>query len=159
MSQSSLEEKYHAMMAEDAIVSDWMSISQDEVNRFGRLTRDIDPQHMDPDWAREHGLFDHTILYGFQILSMMTALTSGLRDRMPSDGHQVNYGFDKIRFISPIAVEDRFRDHIRLTDVRRREDGGIVATTEHRIEVEGREVPALVAEWLSVTYEDNEIAA
>lgn len=145
-------EQLSERIGETLLVSDWLSISQEEVDAFGRLTRDPDPMHMDPDWARTHGPFGETVLYGFLTLSLLPALAKGLRFRHGEHepGYDVNYGFNRIRFVSPIPVGRRFRDHVVLKAVERRPDGGLLVTTEHTIEVEGGERPALVAEWLGL---------
>lgn len=141
-----------ARVGEELMVSDWTSVSQAEVDAFGRLTRDLDPMHMDPDWAREHGPFGETVLYGFFTLALLPSLCEGLRFR-PGEGesgYDVNYGFNRIRFVSPIPVGRRFRNRIILKKLETRPEGALLVTTENRIEVEGAERPALVAEWLGL---------
>jgi acyl dehydratase len=64
----------------------------------------------------------------------------------------VNYGLNKLRFIAPVSSGKRIRSRFRLLDVTERSPGVLQSTTEVTVEIEGEEKPALVAEWVSLTY-------
>jgi acyl dehydratase len=133
-------------------VSDWVLIDQAMISDFGRITRDPDPMHVDPEWAAKNSPFGGTIAFGFQTMSLLTHLLRSIhKDDLTSlaQGVNLNYGFDRMRLIAPVKVNSRIRG--RFTLGAERADGGgrkirkVLAT----IEIEGEERPALVAEWLS----------
>lgn len=145
-------ETLSSLVGQEILVSDWISISQDEIDAFGRVTRDIDPMHMDPGYAREHSPFGQTVLFGFQTLSMLSHLCSPIRYRHDGGvvGYDLNYGLNRVRFISPVPVNARFRNRMSIKSVEQREDGSYLITSENMIEIEGQERPALVAEWIGL---------
>ncbi len=145
-------ETLSSLVGQEIMVSDWISISQDEIDAFGKVTRDIDPMHMDPNYARDHSPFGQTILFGFQTLSMLSHLCSPIRYRHGGDvaGYDLNYGLNRVRFISPVPVNARFRNRMAIKSVEQREDGSYLVTSENTIEIEGQERPALVAEWIGL---------
>ncbi|MBW7945032.1 MAG: MaoC family dehydratase [Sphingomonadaceae bacterium] len=145
-------ETLSSLVGQEILVSDWISISQDEIDAFGRVTRDIDPMHMDPGYAREHSPFGQTVLFGFQTLSMLSHLCSPIRYRHDGGvvGYDLNYGLNRVRFISPVPVNARFRNRMSIKSVEQREDGSYLITSENTIEIEGQERPALVAEWIGL---------
>ena len=150
-------ETLSSLVAQEILVSDWISISQDEIDAFGKVTRDIDPMHVDPDYAREHSPFGQTILFGFQTLSMLSHLCSPIRYRHDGGviGYDLNYGLNRVRFISPVPVNARFRNRMSIKSVEQREDGAYLITSENTIEIEGQERPALVAEWIGLVSREN----
>ncbi|BBE34490.1 MaoC family dehydratase [Sphingosinicella microcystinivorans] len=141
-----------SLVGQEILVSDWISLSQDEIDAFGRVTRDIDPMHMDPEYARKHSPFGQTVLFGFQTLSMLSHLCSPIRYRHDGGaiGYDLNYGLNRVRFISPVPVNARFRNRMTIKSVEQREDGAYLITSENTIEIEGQERPALVAEWIGL---------
>lgn len=145
-------ETLSSLVGQEILVSDWISISQDEIDAFGRVTRDIDPMHMDPEYAREHSPFGQTILFGFQTLSMLSHLCSPIRYRHDGGvvGYDLNYGLNRVRFISPVPVNARFRNRMSIKSVEQRDDGAYLITSENTIEIEGQDRPALVAEWIGL---------
>lgn len=150
-------ETLSSLVGQEILVSDWISISQDEIDAFGKVTRDIDPMHVDPDYAREHSPFGQTILFGFQTLSMLSHLCSPIRYRHDGGviGYDLNYGLNRVRFISPVPVNARFRNRMLIKSVEQREDGAYLITSENTIEIEGQERPALVAEWIGLVSREN----
>lgn len=151
-------ETLSSLVGQEILVSDWISISQEEIDAFGRVTRDIDPMHMDPEYAREHSPFGQTILFGFQTLSMLSHLCSPIRYRHGGGtiGYDLNYGLNRVRFISPVPVNARFRNRMSIKSVEQREDGAYLITSENTIEIEGQERPALVAEWIGLASREND---
>ncbi|WP_374598438.1 MaoC family dehydratase [Sphingosinicella sp.] len=150
-------ETLSSLVGQEILVSDWISISQEEIDAFGKVTRDIDPMHVDPNYAREHSPFGQTILFGFQTLSMLSHLCSPIRYRHDGGvvGYDLNYGLNRVRFISPVPVNARFRNRMTIKSVEQREDGAYLITSENTIEIEGQERPALVAEWIGLVSREN----
>jgi acyl dehydratase len=139
--------------AEDsALVSDWLVIDQDMISRFGELTLDPDPMHMDPEWAKANGPYGGTIAYGFLTISLLSHLVHLVRSDTggPRTGHYLNYGFDRLRLVSPVRTGSRIRGRFLVKDRKPDEKGRILNRYDCSIEIEGQDRPALVAEWLSL---------
>jgi len=136
-------------------VSEWFTITQDMISKFGAATLDADPMHDDPDWAKEQGPYGSTIAYGFKTGGRLTRLMrSALGEEVSLEpsaaGYPLNYGFDRLRLVAPVPCNSRIRGRFTLTDRTIDERDRIVQRVAAVIEIEGQARPALVAEWLSV---------
>lgn len=138
-------------VGDDLGTSEWLLITQEDIDLFARSTRDHDPMHVDPVWAAEQGPFPTTVAFGFLTLALTTHLSHQARP-WPPGWYGLNYGVDRVRFIAPVPVDTRVRGHFRCLDITERPDGGLLVRTGVTIEREGEERPALVAEWLGVMY-------
>lgn len=134
-------------------VSDWVVVDQAMIDAFGAVTLDRDPMHVSPDWAAEHSPFDETIAFGFLTISLLTALLRSALGEHPAgpaegSGYYLNYGFDRLRLLTPVRVGSRVRG--RFSQLRQVQDeaGRWKTTFGCTIEIEGGDRPALVAEWL-----------
>jgi acyl dehydratase len=132
--------------------SQWIEIDQEMISQFGALTRDPDPMHIDPDWAKVNSPYGHTIAFGFLTLSLLTHL---LHDAMSRDtkrdaGHYLNYGFDKVRLVAPVPVNSKIRGRFCLLERKSDAKDRYLSRIYAEIEVDGAEKPALVAEWLAM---------
>lgn len=129
--------------------SDWFEITQDRVNDYADVSMDHQWIHVDVERAKQ-GPFGAPIAHGNLTIAVMGHLPqSQAPSQPPLEGHKlsINYGFDRIRFPSPVRVGDR----IRATSTLRRAEikGGMIETmNEIVVEIEGQEKPALVAESL-----------
>lgn len=129
-------------------VSNWHVVDQESINAFGNATCDPDPNHMDPDWARENNPFGFTIAFGFQTLSLLTFLCKEAGIKPSGVVEEFNYGIDSARFMAPVPCESRIRAKCVLKDVRARGPRHKILTVHVEVEVEGGKKPALVADWL-----------
>ncbi|MBY6064152.1 MaoC family dehydratase [Pseudidiomarina sediminum] len=139
-------------VGKDFGVSDWVSFSQQDIDTFGKITRDIDPYHMNVEWAAEHSPFKSTIAYGFLTLSMLTYFCHQILDwpqlsGTEPEGMGLNYGFDKVRFLAPVPVNTKIRGRMKLIDLEERHPGEWLRTFDCTIEIEGSDKPALIAVW------------
>jgi acyl dehydratase len=131
--------------------SDWLEITQERVNTFADATGDHQWIHVDPERAKD-GPFGGTIAHGYLTLSlgpvlMPTILTvSGIK-------MGVNYGADKVRFLSPVKVGSRIRLGAELTNVEELPGNGAQVYMTFTFEIEGSEKPAAVAEIIFRYYE------
>ena len=135
--------------------SPWTVVSQDMIDGFGAVTLDPDPMHIDPEGARENGPFGGTIAFGFLTMSLLThflhsALGSSPHRDPHTSGYYLNYGFDRLRLVSPVHAGKRLRGVFRIADRTRDERQRLVTTFDCMIEIEGEERPALIASWLTV---------
>ncbi len=133
--------------------SAWTSISQQEIDDFGRLTRDEAPLHMNPGWAKQNAPFGGTIAYGFQTLSLLAHFVHEILDWPLDDTSQglaLNYGFDRIRFMSPVPVDAPLRCHLSLRAIETTRRGQPLFRFLVKVEVQGVQKPALIADWLAL---------
>jgi len=133
-------------IGEEIAVSEWLEIDQNRVNLFADATDDHQWIHVDVDRARRESPYGAPIAHGFLTLSLLARFSGEL---LRAEGVRLglNYGLDKVRFISPVRVGDRLRARYTLrdlTDV----DGGVQVSWTATIEIEGTEKPACVAQTL-----------
>ena len=130
--------------------SDWFVIDQKRIDAFADCTEDWQFIHCDPAAARQTP-FGGTIAHGFLTLSMLSAMVY----QMPVlDGVAmgVNYGFDKVRFLSPVPAGARIRAHFTMTSVDDSKPGFVTTVMDVSVEIEGQDKPALAAEWIGRRY-------
>lgn len=124
--------------------SDWVEMSQDEVDRFAALTGDHNFLHVDPARAASTR-FGGTIAHGFLSLALIAPVTQLLS--VSDAAASVNYGLDKVRFPAPLKVGEAWRGHAEITEVTE-VDGGLQARIAAVIEIRGSNRPAVAAECL-----------
>ena len=129
--------------------SEWFLIDQRRVDAFADVTLDHQFVHVDVEKARATP-FKGTIAHGFLTLSLLVHLCLPFIPELENRKLLVNYGFDKIRFVSPVTVGKRIRATGTLAEVAERKPGNVVLKIEVTVEIEGEDKPALVAEWLSL---------
>lgn len=130
--------------------SDWQVVEQESVDTFAELSGDDQWIHVDPDRAAA-GPFGATVAHGLLTLSALPKLVGELR-RVEGLRMGLNYGYDRVRFPSPLPVGSRIRGRVTVTDVEDTADGGVQVRTHVVVEVEGRDKPCLVADMLSRQY-------
>jgi acyl dehydratase len=126
--------------------SDWFVVTQDRINAFADATDDHQWIHVDAERARTETPFGTTIAHGFLTLSLASAL---MRNAITVDGPRMtlNYGLNRMRFVSPVPAGSRIRARVALGRVDDVADS-VQATWNITIEREGGEKPAVVAEWI-----------
>jgi len=139
-----------AAFGDGPMISDWLEVTQEMTDRFAEATLDPDWMHIDPERARREGPYDTTIAFGFWTMSMLSYFMrqSSGRHYPPGVAHGFNYGLDRLRLLAPVPVGARVRNHCEVIDVRDKGAGRFVIKTANRVEIEGQETPAMVAEWL-----------
>jgi acyl dehydratase len=131
-------------------VSQWIMISQDLVDRFGRLTLDEQWIHMDVERARKFNPETGTIAHGFLTLSLVShimkeVVTGPLNALEFKFKSTINYGINRLRFVNPVPVGSRVRGRITLNAVETTPKG-IQAVFGVSIEIEGSDRPAMASE-------------
>lgn len=131
-------------------VSDWVEVTQDMINKFADATGDHQFIHVDPERAKLTP-FGTTIAHGFLTLSLMPLLSSKVADPVTLDGVKmgVNYGGNKTRFLTPVPSGSRVRGRFKLLEFDEKRPGQFQQTNEFTVEIEGKDKPALIAEWIS----------
>lgn len=129
--------------------SDWLTVDQAMIDRFADATMDWQYIHIDPVRASETR-FGGTIAHGFLVLSLLSYLEEKTTAaRLPNIKVGVNYGFDRVRFVSPVRAGSRIRSASTLTNIKEKNPGHFEQTQDIRVEVEGEEKPAVVATWVT----------
>ena len=137
----------------EVAVSDWVEVSQKEIDRFADAIRDPQWIHVDPTRAarespfRDAAGYGRTVAHGFLTLSLLTYLIENaieFADRRTG----INVGFNKVRFTDPVLVGSRIRGRFKLLDLKPIA-GGAQLVWDVTVETEGVGKPALVAEWLT----------
>ena len=131
-------------------VSPWFDVTQEMIDTFADATHDHQFIHVDPERARAETPFGGTIAHGFLSLSLLSAMIVTAVPRPKEVAMGINYGFDKVRFLSPVAAGSRIRGHFKLADCIERKPAEILSTYEVTVEIEGSDKPALAATWLGV---------
>jgi acyl dehydratase len=125
--------------------SGWFPIDQSRIDHFADTTEDHQFIHVDPVAAKATP-FGGTIAHGFLTLSMLSAMMDALEK--PDVLMSVNYGFNKVRFLSPVKSGKRIRGHFKLLELAEKKSGQWQQTVEVTVEIEGEDKPALLAEWI-----------
>ena len=133
-------------------VSEWAELSQEAVNEFAKATGDLNPIHIDEEFAR-HTPFGATIVSGYNVLALTPKFISSLWEINGFD-FGVLYGFNRIRFPAPLPVGSRVRVRLRVASVEPI-TGGAQITAELTFEREGGDKPVCVAEYLARVYGGN----
>ena len=132
-------------------VSRWFTIDQTRVDKFADLTEDWQYIHVDPDAAKKTP-FNGTIAHGFLTISLLSAMYYDAIPVIEGSNLGVNYGFDKLRFLSPVKVGSKVRGRFELSDIREVRPFEISTTWHVEVEIEDFEKPALVANWIGRQY-------
>jgi acyl dehydratase len=129
--------------------SDWVLVDQEMINKFADATGDHQFIHIDVEKAKTTP-FGQTIAHGFLTLSLLPML-SAMADlpRLAGVKMGVNYGSDKLRFLSPVKSGKRVRGHFKLVSVEEKRPGQWQSMQEVTVEIEGEDKPALICEWIS----------
>ena len=139
-----------ALVGQEVVVSDWITITQEQVNLFAQATGDHQWIHVDVEKAKA-GPFGAPIAHGFLTLSLLPRFFESsmtvLETRMG-----VNYGLNKVRFTAPVPVGSRLRARMKLLKSEPIDNGGAQMTWEVAVEREGAVKPVCVAESLARHY-------
>ncbi len=127
----------------------WHVIDQAQIDAFADATLDHQYIHVNPELAKASP-FGSTIAHGFLSLSMLSHFVKNFGVELDGVVMGINFGFDKVRFISPVHVGSQIRAHSKVMDVVEKESGRLMIKYEVMIEIRGSEKPAVVAEWLTM---------
>lgn len=139
-----------ARLGTEVGVSNWITIDQTMIDKFAEITHDSQWIYVDPVRASAETPFGGTIAHGFLTLSLASRFAYDCFPMLPGQAMGINYGFNKLRFLSPVKPGSRVRGRFVLTDVTRRSDTDLLRENTLTIEIEGQETPALVAQWLGL---------
>ncbi len=144
-------EDLKGMIGKEVGTSKWFLIDQSRIDQFADVTEDWQFIHVDPEKAKETP-FGGTIAHGFLTLSMLSAMVYDGGPEVDGVVMGVNYGFDKVRFVSPVKEGSKVRAVFTILAVEDKSPIEVQTTLGVTVEVEGQDKPALVAEWLGRRY-------
>jgi len=137
-------------VGEEVAISPWIEITQQRIDTFAKAIDDFQWIHVDRARARSSP-YGGTIAHGFLTLSLLSHLseqTFAYSDRKMG----VNYGLNRVRFTSPVPSGARVRARFTLAKYEKIEGNGVQVTWNTVVEIEGKDKPALVAEWIGRHY-------
>ena len=140
-------DEIRARVGEEIGVSPWIAIDQAAIDRFAEVTGDPQFIHVDPVAAAQTP-FGGTIAHGFLTLSLLSQMAGHVILTPPGLKMAVNYGFEKIRFITPVRSGRSVRGRFTLLDMAEKRGGQWQSVHRVTVEIEGEDKPALVADWI-----------
>ena len=140
-------DELRSLVGEEAGVSDWLTVTQEMIDQFAGLTNDQQWIHVDVERAKRESRFGTTVAHGFLTLSLLSQLMHQAVEVRGDFKMLINYGFNRLRFVSPEPANSRIRMRLSVKSVTENE-----VTWLTTVEVEGAERPAIVAEWLERFY-------
>lgn len=137
-------------IGKDLGISDWFLVSQDKINAFAESTNDFQWIHLDKERAKKESPFKETIAHGYFTLSLLPMFMEQILE-YKNVKRSINYGANKIRFLSPVISGSQIRAKIHLVSA---DDfkGGVRLTNNVEIQIKDEERPAMIAETLGVVY-------
>jgi acyl dehydratase len=143
-------DELRAALGTEIGLSAWRTVSQDMINRFADATDDHQFIHVNPVRAAAETHFGGTIAHGFLTVSLLSTLAYEALPMIEGATIGINYGFDKLRFMSPVKAGARVRARFKLAGLDIRPSGRVMNTYEVALEVEGLIKPAFTATWLTM---------
>ena len=135
-------------------ISDWITVDQTMIDTFADATLDHQFIHVDPERAKAETPYGGTIAHGFLTLSLLSAMNYSGLPKIREQTMGINYGFEKIRFMSPVKCGARVRGHFVLAETRLRGANMMMLTYEVSVEIENERKPALTATWTTISQFD-----
>jgi len=126
-------------------VSDWIAIDQKRINQFADCTNDDQWIHVDVERASSESPYGGPIAHGYLTLSLLGTTALNVFIRPAHIEQAVNYGLERVRFVTPVKAGARVRNRISLLSAESRADGWLLLRTNNTVEIEGEDRPALIA--------------
>jgi acyl dehydratase len=143
---------YQGMVGKEIGVSSWHLLDQSRIDRFADVIDDHQFIHVDPERAKRETPFGTTVAHGFLSMSLLSIMSYEVMPVIEGTTMGVNYGFDKLRFISPVRAGSRVRGRFTLVEAKLRKVNELQSRTNVTVEIEGEDKPALVADWIGLIY-------
>lgn len=138
-------------------VSRWFTLDQPLIDAFAAITQDTYFIHTDPVRAKAETPLGGAIAHGFLTLSLLSAMAYDALAPVAGATMGMNYGFDKIRFLSPVPAGARVRARFVVADAAFKSADELVVRYAVTVEIDGADgaptqKPALAAEWLTIVF-------
>jgi len=145
-------EAYQNMVGHEVGVSSWHLVDQSRINAFADVIEDYQFIHIDPERAKRETSFGATVAHGFLTMSLLSIMAYEVMPVVTGTTTSINYGFDRLRFISPVRAGSRVRGRFTLMEAKLRKPTELMSRTSVSVEIEGETKPALAADWLGLIY-------
>ena len=145
-------EAYRNMVGHEVGVSSWHVVDQKRIDVYADVIEDHQFIHVDPARAKKETTFGATIAHGFLTMSLMSIMSYEVMPVIEGTTMGVNYGFDRLRFLSPVRSGSRVRGRFTLTEATLRKPKELLSRTSVSVEIEGEQKPALAADWIGLIY-------
>jgi acyl dehydratase len=143
---------YQGMVGSEIGVSSWHLVDQKRIDVYADVIEDHQFIHINPERARAETPFGGTVAHGFLTMSLLSIMSYEVMPLVEGTTRGINYGFDKLRFLSPVRAGSRLRGRFTLTEASLRKPNELLTRTSASVEIEGEDKPALVADWLGLIY-------
>lgn len=145
-------ETYQNMVGKEIGVSSWHLVDQKRIDAYADVIEDHQFIHVDPERAKKETAFGTTIAHGFLTMSLLSIMSYEVMPVIEGTTMGVNYGFDRLRFISPVKAGSRVRGRFTLMEATLRKPKELLSRTAVSVEIEGEQRSALVADWIGLIY-------
>jgi acyl dehydratase len=145
-------DSYMQMVGKEVGVSSWHLLDQKRIDAFADITEDHQFIHVDPERAARETPYGSTVAHGFLTVSMLSVFSYEALPKIAGALRGVNYGFDRLRFISPVRAGSRLRGRFTLKEAKLRGADVLESKTSVSVEIDGEAKPALVADWIGLIY-------
>ena len=139
-----------ALVGTDLGVSSWIEVDQTMIDLFAECTGDRQWIHVDVDRARRESPYGAPVAHGYLTLSLLPVMNYEIGAAPEGVKASINYGLDRVRFLSPVKAGSRVRLHSHLVSFEQRSPGVYLMKLRQTVDIEGGDQPALVAETLSL---------
>ena len=140
----------HEWVGKEVAVTSWLTVTQERIDDFAKASGDYQWIHVDPERAAKSP-FGATIAHGFLTMSLMSQFMYEAVE-ISSVRMGINYGLNRLRFVSPVKVNSDIRARFVLAAVEDLKDG-VQSVWNVTMEIKGTEKPALIAEWITRRHE------
>lgn len=140
-----------SLFGQDVGVSNWHHIDQARIDGFARISGDDQFIHVDPLRSADTP-FGGTIAHGFLTVSLLSAMATEAQPQISGSRMSINYGFDRLRFISPVPVGSDLRARFSLAALDEKKPNEVLVAWDVTIDIKGQKKPALIARWLNLRY-------
>ena len=140
----------HQWVGKEVAVTEWLTITQQRIDDFAKASDDYQWIHVDPERAAKSP-FGATIAHGFLTMSLLSRFIYEATE-IKSVRMGINYGMNRLRFVSPVKVNSEIRARFVLASVEDLKDG-VQAIWNVTVEIKGSDKPALIAEWIGRRHE------
>lgn len=143
-------ESMAGLVGQELGISSWITVDQEMIDRFAETTHDRQWIHVDVERARHESPFGATIAHGYLTLSLIPVMSYEIDARPRDVAATLNYGLDKVRFLTPVRAGSRVRMRSKLLSFEPKGAGQFLMKSLNTVEIEGEEKPALIAETLAM---------
>ncbi|MGZ4871142.1 MAG: MaoC family dehydratase [Candidatus Angelobacter sp.] len=140
------------LVGQEIAITDWFNVTQERIQQFADATLDHQWIHVDVERARRESPFGAPIAHGFLTLSLLPPFMHEALQIKHGVRRGVNYGLNRVRFVSPVRAGSNIRARIALQSLKDVPPNGVEVVFNATVEVEGSEKPCCVAEWVARYY-------